>query len=107
MELGRRAAQAVQGILGSQQDLELDPRTLGRLRTRIRSEHKPLMDEIDALVEAISTGRDLHDVAAAWDGVLRTDRPLLAGADAAELTAFLRSEREGWNHRDLPLSDKT
>jgi hypothetical protein len=26
---------------------------------------------------------------------------VLPGADSAELSAFLRSEREGWTHRDL------
>jgi len=53
--LGQEAAAAVQGILGSSQDLELDPRTLGRLRSSIRRELKPLMEQIDALVESIST----------------------------------------------------
>jgi hypothetical protein len=57
--LGREAALQVQDILGMPQDLELDPRTLGRLRTRIRSELATLMAKIDALVEAISTGKDL------------------------------------------------
>jgi hypothetical protein len=101
VELGRQAAQAVQGILGSQQDLELDPRTLGRLRSSIRRELQALMGQIDALVESISTGRDLRETAAAWDELLRTDRPVLAGADSAELTAFLRSEREGWRKREI------
>ncbi|MBV5297052.1 MAG: N-6 DNA methylase [Rhodoferax sp.] len=55
--LAREAAQAVQGILGHSQDLELDPSTLGRLRSSIRRELKPLMDQIDALVESISTGQ--------------------------------------------------
>ena len=101
--LGQQAAQAVQGILGSQQDLELDPRTLGRLRTRIRGELKSLMEQIDALVESISTGKDLLAVAAVWDALLRTDRPVLVGADSVELSAFLRSEREGWSHREIPV----
>jgi len=105
VELGRRAAQAVQGILGTQQDLELDPRTLGRLRSSIRREIAGLMGEIDALVEAISTGRDLLDVAATWDQLLDADRPVLAGADSAELSAFLRSEREGWSKREIPVDD--
>jgi len=103
VELGRRAAQAVQGILGSSQDLELDPRTLGRLRSSIRREIKPLMDQIDTLVESISTGQDLLAIQASWDRLLDTNRPTLAGADSAELSRFLRSEREGWGHRDLPV----
>jgi hypothetical protein len=103
--LGRAAAQAVQGILGSSQDLELDPRTLGRLRASIRRELKPLMDQIDTLVESISTGQDLLAIQASWDDLLRTDRPTLAGADSAELSAFLRSEREGWSHRDFVLPE--
>ena len=101
--LGQRAARAVQGILGSQQDLELNPRSLGRLRTRIRTELAVLMGEIDALVESISTGRDLEQIAAGWDHLLRSDRPVLAGADSTELSAFLRSEREAWSHRDIPV----
>jgi len=103
--LGREAASAVQGILGSNQDLELDPRTLGRLRSSIRRELKPLMDPIDTLVESISTGQDLLAIQASWDDLLRTDRPTLPGADSAELSAFLRSEREAWGHRDFVMPE--
>lgn len=103
--LGHLAAKAVQGILGTQQDLELDPRTLGRLRSSIRREIAGLMGEIDALVEAISTGRDLLEVVATWDQLLHTDRPVLDGADSSELSAFLRSEREGWSKREIPVDD--
>lgn len=101
IELGHRAAKAVQAILGSQQDLELDPRTLGRLRSSIRREIAGLMGEIDALVETISTGRDLLEAAATWDQLLHTDRPVLDGADSSELSAFLRSERGGWRKREI------
>lgn len=103
--LGRSAALAVQGILGSQQDLELDPRTLGRLRSSIRRELAGVMGQIDALVEAISTGRDIAELEAGWQRTLNTERPLLAGADSIELSAFLRSERESWNERDIPAPD--
>ena len=58
VEMGKQAVNAVQGILGAQQDLELDPRTLGRLRSSIRNELKELMDKIDILVQEISTGKD-------------------------------------------------
>jgi N-6 DNA Methylase len=58
VEMGKQAANAVQVILGTQQDLELDPRTLGRLRSSIRNELKELMSKIDILVQAISTGKD-------------------------------------------------
>ncbi len=105
VELGRSAAQAVQGILGTQQDLELDPRTLGRLRSSIRREIKPLMDQIDALVEAISTGQDLLVIQQSWERLLDPNRPTLPGADDAELSRFLRSEREGWSHRDFVLPE--
>ena len=100
--LGNQAAQAVQDLLGTQQDLELDPRSLGRLRTRIRTELAPLMGQIDELVEAISTGKDLVDGQKGWQQLLRTDRPTLPGADSAELSAFLRAERQTWSHRDSP-----
>ena len=101
--LGRSAAQAVQKILGVQQDLELDPRTLGRLRSSIRREIAGVMGQIDALVEAISTGQDISEGDADWERMLTTERPLLAGADSVELSAFLRSERESWSERDKPL----
>ncbi|MDD5002146.1 MAG: hypothetical protein PHO55_14330 [Thiomonas arsenitoxydans] len=101
--LGRQAAQAVQGILGVQQDLELDPRTLGRLRTRIRSELKALMAQIDTLVEAISTGQDLLALEAYKDEFLTRPRPVVAGLPAQEISDFLRSEREGWSRRDVVL----
>ena len=101
--LGISAAHAVQGILGTQQDLELDPRTLGRLRSSIRKELAPIMGQIDTLVEAISTGRDLLELAAGWDSLLSASRPLLAGADSTAVNAFLRSERESWSERDLPV----
>ena len=103
--LGRSAAHAVQGILGSQQDLELDPRTLGRLRSSIRKALAVLMGQIDTLVEAISTGRDITELEAGWERTLNTERPLLAAADSAELSAFLRSERESWSERDIPAPD--
>lgn len=99
--LGQQAAQAVQGILGSQQDLELDPRTLGRLRTRIRGELKALMEQIDTLVESISTGKDLLALEAYKDELLARTRPVVAGLPAQEISDFLRSEREGWSHRDV------
>ena len=101
--LGRSAALAVQGILGSQQDLELDPRTLGRLRSSIRRELASVMGQIDALVEAISTGRDITELEAGWERTLNAERPVLAGADSIELSVFLRSERESWSERDIPV----
>ena len=102
--LGRTAAQAVQNILGSQQDLELDPRTLGRLRSSIRKDLAVVMGEIDSLVEAISTGRDLIELEAGWESLLNTERPTLKGADSTVVNAFLRSERDSWSERDIALS---
>ena len=61
------------------------------------------MGQIDALVEAISTGQDISEGDADWERMLTTERPLLAGADSVELSAFLRSERESWSERDKPL----
>lgn len=99
--LGQRAAQAVQGILGTQQDLELDPRTLGRLRSSIRREIAPLMDEIDALVESISTGNDLLELEAYKAELLSRPRPVVVGLPAQDISDFLRAEREAWEHRDI------
>ena len=72
------------------------------MRTSIRKEIAGLMAQIDLLVETISTGRDLGGSDASWEQLLRTDNPVLEGADSSELSAFLRSEREGWSLRDLP-----
>ena len=63
------------------------------------------MGQIDTLVEAISTGRDITELEAGWERTLNTERPLLAAADSAELSAFLRSERESWSERDIPAPD--
>ena len=98
--LGRRAALAVQGILGSQQDLELDPRTLGRLRSSIRRELASVMGEIDALVEAISTGRDLKEQSEDWARLTHESGATIKGQDSSELSDFLRAERSRWSERE-------
>ena len=101
VRLGKQAANSVQLILGGQQDLELDPGSLGRLRSRIRLELAPVFAEIDTLVEAISTGRDLAEVADGWNRMLGSEAPGFAGADSSELSDFLRHERATWSERDL------
>ncbi|MFN7882710.1 MAG: hypothetical protein ACK5PF_06820, partial [bacterium] len=104
VELGRQAARTVQDVLGSQQDLELDPRSLGRLRTRIRTELSTLMQQIDSLVEAISTGRDLEEQSADWQRVIHGKHKAAKGQKADELSEFLRSERSHWTERELLAS---
>ena len=99
--LGRQAAQAVQGILGSQQDLELDPRTLGRLRTSIRKELATLIGEIDALVESISTGQDIERQSKDWQRVIHGASVALTHQNPGEISAFLRAERDHWTEREL------
>jgi type I restriction-modification system DNA methylase subunit len=99
--LGQSAAKAVQGILGSQQDLELDPRTLGRLRTSIRKEIAGIMGEIDALVEAISTGKDLQAQSQDWQRVIHKKPSITPGQNAQEVSDFLRTERSHWSEREL------
>jgi hypothetical protein len=99
--LGQSAAKAVQGILGSQQGLELDPRTLGRLRTSIRKEIADIMGEIDALVEAISTGKDLQAQSQDWRRVIHSKSSGAPGQDAQEVSDFLRTERSHWSEREL------
>ncbi len=103
IDLGRNIAQAVQGILGTQQELELDPRTLGRLRSSIRREIKHLMDQIDALVESISTGQDLVAQAGYFDELVTRPRPDLTGSSAQEISDFLHTERDAWSHRDASV----
>lgn len=102
--LGRQAALAVQSFLGTQQDLELDPRTLGRLRTSVRKALATLMSEIDALVKAISTGQDLEILSADWQRVIHGSRPVSTGQSAQELSEFLRIERSHWTERELLAS---
>ena len=99
--LGQSAAKAVQGILGSQQDLELDPRTLGRLRTKIRKEIAGIMGEIDTLVEAISTGKDLQAQSQDWQRVIHNKPSITPGQNAQEVSDFLRTERSHWSEREL------
>ena len=99
--LGQQAAQQVQKILGSQQDLELDPRTLGRLRASIRLELASLMGQIDSLVEAISTGRDLKEQSDDWTRLTHKHGQPGKGQSADELRDFLRAERNHWTEREL------
>ncbi len=99
--LGQQAAQQVQKILGTAQDLELDPRTLGRLRSSIRKEIAPLMAQIDQLVEAISTGKDLLALSDDWGRLTQQTGVLNKGQTAQELSDFLRSERSRWSEREL------
>jgi hypothetical protein len=101
IEMGHRAAQAVQGILGAKQNLELDPRTLGRLRSSIRRELGGLMSQIDALVESISTGRDLQAQSEDWSRLTHKPSPVGQGQSADELSEFLRAERNRWTEREL------
>lgn len=98
---GQAVARAVQSILGTQQDLELDPRSLGRLRSRIRSELAAQFKAMDALVEAISTGSDVMARGQTWERLLQGAQPGLATQPAESVSAFLRDEREHWNEREL------
>ena len=99
--LGQQAAAQVQKILGAQQDLELEPRTLGRLRTSIRRELAGLMGQIDSLVEAISTGQDLKEQSDDWTRLTHKPGPSGKSQIADELSAFLRAERNRWTEREL------
>ena len=99
--LGQQAAKQVQLILGSHQDLELDPRTLGRLRISIRKELAGLMAQIDVLVEAISTGKDVLAQSEDWNRLTHTSSAAVKGQSPEELSEFLRSERSRWTEREL------
>ena len=99
--LGQQAAQQVQQILGTQQDFELDPRTLGRLRTTIRKELSGLMAQIDLLVETISTGRDIQQQSEDWSRLTHKPGIPVKGQSAEELSEFLRAERSRWTEREL------
>ena len=62
------------------------------------------MGEIDALVEAISTGRDLESLSEDWQRVIHGSRPLSGAQSAQELSDFLRTERSHWTERELLAS---
>ena len=98
--LGQQAAQQVQKILGTEQDLELDPRTLGRLRSSIRKALAPVMGQIDQWVEAISTGKDVQAQSDDWARLTQLPGTLPEGQSAQELSEFLRSERGRWAERE-------
>lgn len=102
-QLGHAAAAQVAAQLGQTEGLELDPRSLGRERSRLRVAIAPLLKAISALVEAISTGNAPPAANEAWQGLL--NQPGVAGAvaDDAALSRFLRAERESWRD-DAPDS---
>lgn len=104
--LGQAATAKVQTVLGGQQDLELDPRTLGRLRSRIRGELAELMKQIDALVENISIGQDVRDMALDWQRLLnRQPVPGFTAQESEEMQKFLRDERTLWELRELKVDN--
>ena len=99
VSLGRLAASQVQALLGPTQDLELDPRTLGRERLRVRAAIAPLMSEINALVKAISTGTEAlpaPPLPDSWQQLLAHPGAAGAAADDEALSRFLRDERAAW-----------
>lgn len=101
-ELGRQAATQALKAVGPQRDMELGTRDLGQLRLRVRREIAAVLAEIDHLVKAISTGEDLRWMRDDWQRLI--DAPPTAGntQDAAELSDFLRTERDAWTERGLP-----
>ena len=104
--LGRAAAAEALRVVGPQRDMELGTRDLGQLRLRIGRELAPQLAEIDGLVKAISTGADLR-----W---IQDDLQRLIDAPAtdanrhsgAELTEFLRTERDAWDEPGPAASGK-
>lgn len=94
--LGREAARQVNALLGTTHGLELDPRSLGRERLRLRVAIAPLMKEIDALVKAISIGADVPPASDGWAQLLAHSGAHGVVADDEELSRFLRAERAAW-----------
>jgi N-6 DNA Methylase len=104
--LGRSAAALAPQAVGPQQDMELGTRDLGQLRLHVRRELAPLLSEINTLVKAISIGDDLR-----WmrnDLQRLIDAPVVASGPqhAAEIAAFLRSERDAWDEHEPPAAGK-
>ena len=105
--LGRNAATLALQAVGPQRDMELGTRDLGRLRLRVRREIAPVLAEINHLVKAISTGEDLRWMHDDWQLLINAPPTSSNTQDPAELSAFLRAERDGWAHRELPKPSPT
>ncbi|WP_279482218.1 N-6 DNA methylase [Aureimonas sp. SK2] len=56
--LGRACAAIAERVVKSEDDTDLQPRALGRIRSRIRREMADEMDMVDRLVERLSRGQD-------------------------------------------------
>ena len=93
---GRQAATAALKAVGPQAGMELGTRDLGQLRLQVRRELAPLLAEIDTLVGAISTGQDLRWIAEDNQRLLSAGPTPANRQDPAELSRFLRAEREQW-----------
>ncbi len=110
--LGHRAASQVRALLGNTADLELDARTLGRERLRVRAHIAPLMMEIDAMVKAISLSTEPPAMPSeGWTQLLTHGGANGGEADDAALSEFLRAERAEWAPRtgsdgSLPPQDE-
>ena len=105
--LGRNAATLALQAVGPQRDMELGTRDLGQLRLRVRREIAPVLVEINHLVKAISTGEDLRWMRDDWQRLIDAPPTSNNTRDPAELSAFLRAERDAWAHRELPKPSPT
>ena len=105
--LGRDAAALALQVVGPQRDMELGTRDLGQLRLRVRREIAPVLADIDHRVKAISTGEDLRWMRDDWQRLIDTPPTSSNTQDPAELSAFLRAERDAWAHRELPKPSPT
>lgn len=69
--LGEKCATKVLNLLCNDSTLDLQARVLGRLRTRIRHELADELDEIDIIVEKLSTGKSEAAIRASGKGTVR------------------------------------
>jgi hypothetical protein len=67
-QLGKRCAESARRLLGGADELDLDARTLGRVRARLREQMFDDLAEIDVIVEQLSSGKTEAAVRASGKG---------------------------------------
>jgi hypothetical protein len=75
--LGLQCADRVRKFTNQDRELDLNPRTLGRVRTKIRELLGDELDEIDVLVEKLSSGKSEAVIRSSGKGRSRKGRMTL------------------------------
>lgn len=75
--LGTECSARVEKVLGTSDDLEMDARALGRMRSKVREYLDDQLTEIDVIVEQLSTGRSEAAIRASGKGRSRRKGKML------------------------------